>query len=77
MWSQHVLAHGARGQLLGEGQSDVSYLEEQLSQTYHLGCHIDGLGHVGIDGVFYNGNHYIGSHDHRRKGVRCQDERST
>lgn len=59
MWSQHVLAHGAQEALmLGAGASDTTYYEEQVSQTYHIGCHLDGLAHVGIDGRYYNGNHY-------------------
>jgi len=59
MWNQHVLAHGAlEGILVGKGGSDLSYFEEQVSQTYHIGCHIDGLGHIGIGGLFYNGHHY-------------------
>ena len=24
----------------------------------HVGCHLDGLGHAGIDGRYYNGLHY-------------------
>lgn len=57
MWSQHILAHGAQA-VLGEGGSDTTYYEEQVSQTYHIGCHLDGLAHVGIDGRYYNGNHF-------------------
>jgi len=36
----------------------LTYFEEQVTGTYHIGCHVDGLGHVGIDGHFYNGHHY-------------------
>jgi kynurenine formamidase len=36
----------------------MTYFEEQATGTYHIGCHVDGLGHVGINGHFYNGNHY-------------------
>jgi kynurenine formamidase len=58
-WKQVVLAHGALEETrLGAGGSDVTYFEEQVTGTYHIGCHVDGLGHVGIDGHFYNGNHY-------------------
>ena len=35
-----------------------SYFEEHVSQTYQIGCHLDGLGHLGIDGRYYNGLHY-------------------
>jgi kynurenine formamidase len=38
--------------------SQMSGLEEHLTGTQHIGCHVDGLGHVGIDGHFYNGTHY-------------------
>ena len=59
MWSQHILAHGAQeATMFGAGVSDTTYYEEQVSQTYHIGCHVDGLGHVGVDGRYYNGNHY-------------------
>jgi kynurenine formamidase len=58
-WKQTVLGHGALEETrLGPGGSDVSYFEEQVTGTYHIGCHVDGLGHVGINGHFYNGNHY-------------------
>jgi kynurenine formamidase len=58
-WKQVVLAHGSlEATHLGQGGSDITYFEEQISGTYHIGCHVDGLGHVGIDGHFYNGNHY-------------------
>jgi kynurenine formamidase len=58
-WKQTVLGHGAlEATRLGPGGSDVSYFEEQVTGTYHIGCHVDGLGHVGINGHFYNGNHY-------------------
>jgi kynurenine formamidase len=58
-WKQIVLAHGAlEDTRLGADGSQLSYFEEQVTGTYHIGCHVDGLGHVGIDGHFYNGNHY-------------------
>jgi kynurenine formamidase len=58
-WKQTVLGHGAlEDTRLGLGGSDLSYFEEQVTGTYHIGCHVDGLGHVGIDGHFYNGHHY-------------------
>ena len=59
MFFQLVLGHGAlEGTLIASDGSAVSYFEEQVSQTYHIGCHVDGLGHVGINGHFYNGLHY-------------------
>ena len=30
-----------------EGPTHVSYFEEHVTQTYQIGCHLDGLGHVG------------------------------
>jgi kynurenine formamidase len=58
-WTQHILAHGAQeATMFGAGASDTTYYEEQVSQTYHIGCHLDGLAHVGINGRYYNGNHY-------------------
>jgi kynurenine formamidase len=58
-WKQLVLAHGTLEQnLLGPGTNDMSYFEEHISATYHIGCHLDGLGHVGIKDRFYNGNRY-------------------
>jgi kynurenine formamidase len=58
-WKQLVLAHGALDatKMAPEG-SQMTYFEEQATGTYHIGCHVDGLGHVGIDGHFYNGHHY-------------------
>ncbi|MDQ3925083.1 MAG: cyclase family protein [Actinomycetota bacterium] len=59
MWTQHILAHGTQeATMFGAGHSDTTYYEEQVSQTYHIGCHLDGLAHVGINGRYYNGNHY-------------------
>ena len=43
---------------MGPDGSDMTYFEELVTGTYHIGCHVDGLGHVGINGHFYNGNHY-------------------
>ncbi len=40
------------------GENDVNWFEEQVVQPYQIGCHIDGLGHIGIRGRFYNGHHY-------------------
>ena len=58
-WRQTVLGHGALHETrLGPGGTDMTYFEEQVTGTYHIGCHVDGLGHVGINGHFYNGHHY-------------------
>jgi kynurenine formamidase len=58
-WKQLILGHGALDakKLAPEG-SQMTYFEEQVTGTYQIGCHVDGLGHVGIDGRFYNGRHY-------------------
>ena len=59
MFFELVLGHGAlEGTMISPEGTQISYFEEQVSQTYHIGCHLDGLGHVGINGHFYNGVHY-------------------
>jgi kynurenine formamidase len=58
-WRQLILAHGAlEERLMSPEGTQLTYFEEHVSQTYHIGCHLDGLGHVGIVDRFYNGNHY-------------------
>ena len=58
-WHQLILAHGAlEDNVLAPEGSRISYFEEHVSQTYQIGTHLDGLGHVGIDKRFYNGLHY-------------------
>lgn len=42
----------------GEGTTDATVFEESVAQGYHVGCHLDGLGHIGIHGHFYNGHHF-------------------
>jgi hypothetical protein len=37
------------------GENLVSSLEERVSFTYNMGTKINGLHHVGINGIFYNG----------------------
>ncbi|MDN5915091.1 MAG: cyclase family protein [Pseudonocardia sp.] len=56
-WSQLMLAHQSLIQWSPTG-SQMTAFEEQVSQTYQIGTHLDGLGHVGVDGRFYNGLHY-------------------
>jgi len=54
-----VLAHGMlQDGTFANGENELSYFEEHSEQGYHLGTHLDGLGHVGIAGRFYNGHHY-------------------
>lgn len=54
---QLILAHETLHRFAPEG-SELTAFEEAVSQTYHLGCHVDGLGHVGIAGRSYNGVHH-------------------
>lgn len=57
-WHQVILAGGAVESIAaGREGHKISFFEEQVSQTYHIGTHLDALGHVGIDGVYYNGTH--------------------
>jgi kynurenine formamidase len=63
-FQQVVLAHQTLHALAPEGGDMVGF-EEQVTQTYHVGCHLDGLGHVGIAGRFYNGVHHDDFYDAR------------
>jgi kynurenine formamidase len=47
----HLAVHGGPD----PGGSGVTAFEDQLTISSHAGCHVDGLGHVGIDGRGYNG----------------------
>ena len=54
-----VLAHGSLPDTeLASKENELSYFEEHAEHTYHVGTHLDGLGHVGIAGRFYNGHAY-------------------
>jgi kynurenine formamidase len=58
-FNQLILAHGMMESIpAAPGENDVNWFEEQVVQPYQIGCHIDGLGHLGIQGHFYNGRHY-------------------
>lgn len=60
-WKQLVAAHGVLEERLmarEEGGDDLSYFEEHVLTSYHIGCHLDALAHVGIKDRFYNGNRY-------------------
>jgi kynurenine formamidase len=48
----HLAVHGAG---LEPGGDDVAAFEDQLTISSHAGCHVDGLGHCGIDDRGYNG----------------------
>ena len=50
-WHQLILAHGQLEATLVEPDgAHVSWFEEHVNQTYQIGCHLDGLAHLGIDG---------------------------
>ena len=54
-----VLAHGSLEEL-GDARKEngLTYFEEHAEHPYHVGTHVDGLGHVAIGGRFYNGHRY-------------------
>jgi kynurenine formamidase len=37
------------------GDNDIVGVEEEISTTYHIGTQVDGLSHIGVRSVFYNG----------------------
>jgi kynurenine formamidase len=37
------------------GDNDLNSMEERISTTYHIATQIDGLPHIGVRSVFYNG----------------------
>ena len=57
IYHQLVVAHGQLEEKV-RGENRFSFMEEHVTQTYHVGTHLDGLGHVGIGGRYYNGLHY-------------------
>lgn len=56
-FNQKVLAHQQLEGMVSE-RNKGGFFEEQVTQLYHIGTHMDGLGHYTIDGRFYNGHHY-------------------
>lgn len=54
-WGQAILAHGATEEHRRASENGDTYLEELVTGSLHSGCHVDALGHSGIDGRFYNG----------------------
>ena len=70
-WHQVVLAHGATAKHIESLESRETYLEEHVSGGYHIGCHIDALGHLGIDGTFYNGHRF--EHFYDPEGISLLD----
>jgi kynurenine formamidase len=58
-WHQLILTHAAlEPPDAPVGGSRESSLEEHITSGSHIGCHVDGLGHLGVGGHFYNGLHY-------------------
>ncbi len=58
-WNQLILSHESlEGLRADDSESDFGAFEEVVSQSYQIGCHLDALGHVTINGRFYNGVHY-------------------
>jgi kynurenine formamidase len=56
---QVILAHESLEDVSSQaGDNRLSTFSEHVVTSYHVGCHLDGLGHAGIDGRYYNGLHY-------------------
>lgn len=56
VWGHTTLAHGATEEHWRSSENADTYLEELVVGGLHNGCHVDALGHSGIDGRFYNGH---------------------
>jgi kynurenine formamidase len=52
-WKTVILFHGMKNPL---GPKKLTYMEEVINSGLGIGTQIDGLGHVGIGDLFYNGN---------------------
>lgn len=56
---QVILAHESLEDVSRQaGDNRLSTFSEHVVTSYHVGCHLDGLGHAGIDGRYYNGLRY-------------------
>ena len=56
---QVILAHETLEDVSRQaGLNRLSTFQEHVVTSYHVGCHLDGLGHAGIDGRYYNGLPY-------------------
>jgi len=56
LFHQVLLAHGLLDRddtTSTEGRA--TFFDEIVTQSYHMGCHVDALAHVGVDGVFHGG----------------------
>lgn len=58
-YNQYILAHETLHETrFGPDGGEMTAFEEFATSTFHIGCHMDGLGHLGINGRFYNGKRY-------------------
>lgn len=58
-WDQYILSHGTLEEMVEAPQGTrPTEFEEHVDQGYHVGTHLDALGHMGINGRFYNGVPY-------------------
>lgn len=56
---QVILAHETLEDVTRQaGLNRLSTFQEHVVTSYHVGCHLDGLGHAGINGRYYNGLPY-------------------
>lgn len=56
---QVILAHETLEDVTRQaGVNRLSTFQEHVVTSYHVGCHLDGLGHAGINGRYYNGLPY-------------------
>ena len=55
-FEQSILAHeSSESPDTWQGSNGFTALQEHVVTSFHVGCHLDGLGHVGIRGRYYNG----------------------
>lgn len=54
-WEQALVTDGAGSDQAERSENRETYLEELVGGSLHSGCHIDALGHCGIDGRFHGG----------------------
>lgn len=52
-WQQSLITDGAGSDQAESSVNRETYLEELVGGSLHSGCHIDALGHCGIDGRFH------------------------
>lgn len=52
-WQQSLVTDGAGSDHVESSENRETYLEELVGGSLHSGCHIDALGHCGVDGRFH------------------------